>query len=77
VVEAEEGDNMGYRICKNKYGYYKIQRQQKKIKLFGITFRKEWVDYYQTVFNTQEEAQEQTNRLIKSDQQRDKSWVCV
>jgi hypothetical protein len=68
---------MGYRICKNKYGYYKIQRQQKKIKLFGITFRKEWVDYYQTVFNTQEEAQEQTNRLIKSDQQRDKSWVCV
>ena len=67
---------MGYRICKNKYGYYKIQRQQKKIKLFGITFRKEWVDYYQIVFNTQEEAQEQTNRLIKSDQQRDKSWVC-
>ena len=67
---------MGYRICKNKYGYYKIQRQQKKIKLFGITFRKEWVDYYQIVFNTQEEAQEQTNRLIKSDQQRDKSWIC-
>jgi hypothetical protein len=68
---------MGYRICENRYGYYKIQRQQKKIKLFGITFRKEWVDYYQIVFNTQKEVQEQINKLIKSDQRRDKSWTCV
>lgn len=68
---------MGYRICENRYGYYKIQRQQKKIKLFGITFRKEWVDYYQIVFNTQKEVQEQINKLIKSDQRRNKSWTCV
>jgi hypothetical protein len=77
---------MGYRICENKYGYYKIQRQQKKIKLFGITFRKEWVDFcfyplnteVLVIFNTVEEAQEQVDRLMENNEhQQDKIWVCV
>jgi hypothetical protein len=75
---------MGYRICKNKYGYYKIQRQQKKIKLFGITFCKEWVDccfhpFSRTLinFNTQEETQEQIDKFIRVDQQRNKNWICA
>lgn len=76
---------MGYRVCENKYGYYKIQRQQKKIKLFGITFRKEWVDccFYPlrsnvlVIFDTQEEAQEQADKFVRSGQQRNKNWVCM
>ena len=76
---------MEYRICKNRYGYYKIQRQQKKIKLFGITFHKGWVDccFYPlrnttlVIFDTPEEAQEQIDKFMKSNQQQNKSWTCV
>ena len=76
---------MEYRICKNKHGYYKLQKQQKEIKLFGIVFRKEWVDccFYPlrctilVIFNTQEEAQEQIDKFIRSNQQQNKSWICV
>ena len=59
--------------------------QQKKIKLFGIVFRKEWIDccFYPlrsnilVIFNMQEEAQEQINKFIKSNQQRNKNWACM
>jgi hypothetical protein len=33
-----------YRICENKYGWHKIQKCQKEIKILGITFRKKRVD---------------------------------
>lgn len=71
---------MGYRICKNKYGYYKIQRRQKKIKLLGITFCKEWVDHYHPrliIFNSAEKAQKQIDRFMENDQRQNKDWVCI
>ena len=70
---------MKYRVCENKYGYYKIQKQQKKIKLLGIVFRKEWVNYYKNnlIFDTIEEAQKQINRFIENDQEQNKDWMCI
>ena len=73
-----------YRVCENKYGYYKIQRQQKEIKILGITFRKEWRDscfdlFSNTlkVFHTIDEAQHQIANFITNDKKENNNWKCV
>ena len=84
VDEAEEGDNMRYRICKNKYDYYKIQKQR-ETKILGIVSRKKWENcgfYPETgelaTFSTAEEAQVQIDIFIEdNDQQQNKDWTCV
>jgi hypothetical protein len=73
-----------YRICENKYGWYKIQRCQKEIKILGITFRKKWVDgcffFFSTTivkFKSQEEAQYQIDKFIEQDKMLNNKWTCI
>ena len=80
-----------YRICENKYGYYKIQKCQKEIKILGITFRKKWIDScfnlrgtVQIKFRLRTEAQNKINEFIKQDKELiehnkmlNKEWTCT
>lgn len=74
-----------YRICKNNYGYYKVQTKRAAIKIFGIIIRKERFvnsafipnSHRLTIFDTEEEAQEAINELITYDEKSNKDWVRV
>lgn len=74
---------MNYRICENKYGYYKIQKQRKEIKILGITFRKKWTDscfhlFSSTIvkFKTRKSAQNQIDKFIEQDKMLNNEWTC-
>ena len=84
---------MEYRICKNDWGYYKIQRLRIPVVLFGKTIRKEkWVDgcfnylpivdvYELTLFKTREQAEQKIEQFKQEDQKQDKrrniNWTWV
>lgn len=73
-----------YRICENKYGWCKIQKSQKEIKILGITFRKKWTDshvhpFKNTVvkFRLRKDAQSKIDELIKQDKRLNNEWTCI
>jgi len=79
---------MNYRICKNKYGYYKIQKWIKPHKIWGITVIKgQWKDCgyggdtnlndYCAKYDTKEEAKKQINCFIGQMEILNDDWVCT
>ena len=72
-----------YRICENKYGYFKIQKKHPSIKIFGITIRRErfsdsaFFPNSRRAFDTIEEAQEILNNYIISIEKNNRDWIEV
>lgn len=73
-----------YRICENKYGWYKIEKRQKEIKILGITFRKKWVDgcfyFFSTTpvkFKVRKEAQNQIDKFLEQNKMSNNEWTCI
>jgi len=59
-----------YRICKNKYGYYVIQK-----KVFNSLFRKKWITYSALRFIKKEYAVHHVLSLKKEDEKYNSDWV--
>ena len=71
-----------YRICKNKYGYYKIQQLTKPVRIFGVTIKKaKWVDAcyidnHHYVYDSRNEAQLKIDRSIEQAKKNNNEWTC-
>ena len=68
-----------YRICENKYGWCKIQRRRKEIKILGITFHGLWADSYFHPFGTEpvKFRLRKDDELIKQDGKLNNEWTCI
>ena len=76
-----------YRICENKYGYFKIQMKV-VYRIFSIVLYSKWIDccykqccykqycYKQYCYNTKKDAQYQLDNMIKTDKKRNNDWTC-
>ena len=76
-----------YRICKNKYNWFKIQEYKKAWKIFGFLIRKHgWKDvktYYHGIgsgrvrlYETRIGASKQIERYVAYDEKHNNDWSC-
>lgn len=72
-----------YRICKNKYGWYKIQMRKPDKKFLWHTIKSKWEDACFDIdskicvrFQEKKEAQKQILKFIMDDKKLNNEWKC-
>jgi len=72
-----------FRICKNKYGWFKLQLWYPPKKVFFITLKGKWKDTcfsphsrHCDLFKTIEEAEKARQHMIETDEKSNKEWEC-
>ena len=75
-----------YRICENKFGWFKVQKLEKAWEIFGFTIRKSrWKDvksyYYGSpgtvnIYETRKGAERKIERYVSYDEQDNNDWKC-